>query len=66
MDSPVSRTVFGQVTATPLSSVTVTLVNLTLPVLVTTYVQITSLPASSSGPSVPLVVLTMPIRGSGT
>src|SRR5438034_25388 len=57
----------GQVTTTPLLSVTVTPVSATLPLFVTRYVQATGVPTRSVGPgavslSVPLVRLTMLMR----
>src|SRR5687767_13849205 len=66
--SPTARVVFGQLTATPLSSVTLTLLSGTLPVLVTAYVQLTASPTSRIGPvgefaSWPLVNFVMSIVG---
>src|SRR5690349_2966587 len=50
MDSPAARVVFGQETATPLSSVTLTSVSVTLPVFLTTYCQVTALPTATEAP----------------
>src|SRR5689334_22293693 len=71
MLSPGSRVVFGQVgwkssavfPGVPLSSVTETLVKVTLPVLVTTYVQVIGEPTGMTTPSLPLVVLLMLMDG---
>src|SRR5512140_2629597 len=71
IDAPGASVVAGQETATPWSSVTVTLVSVTFPVLVTRYVHVTVEPAGTYSPgavslSVPFVSFTIEILGDPT
>ncbi len=50
VEAPGAKVVTGQVTTTPWLSVTITLDNSTLVLLVTTYSQVTALPTAIDGP----------------